>query len=444
MACADAPAPATQPASEDAEFIALVQSYFQEPARSKRAAIAARIETTEGATLQRVADALGQVKLWQEQPPGTQQISVQTARPDRQVHVTEVHVRVPEGYDPARAYPLLLGLPGANASAEEYLRFAARLLGDQVDEFLIVSPEVYDGVWLGSIEEESHDLPRLLMELRRAYHIDTDRVYVSGYSLGGHASFSIAALYGDWFAAAVPLAGTFVTQAGWESVELLLPNLRHVPVLAVYGELDRDESSEEGDENSGISGSNRYLAKLLRRTPAPIEFVEIPDVGHDGVVPPSEKFLQLVRRTRPHKMQRIDHRFRYPAQGHAAWLQQIAFQGEVWDSDQIVVMPARDESYSEAVTAELSERLAYLGGRIEGQAIHVQSHRCAKIELLLSGELIDLDKPVEIYLDGTRRYEGSAKPTITTMLEVANEDWDFKRLWPARFELTPNGPARRH
>lgn len=444
MAWSDAPAATTQPASDDAEFVALVQSYFQEPVKSKRAAIAARVETTDGVTLQRAADALGKVRLWQAQDAGTRQIDVQTIRPDRQVHVTEVHVRVPEGYDSATAYPLLLALPGENASAEEYLRFAAHLLGPQVNEFLVVSPEVYDGVWLGSIEEESHDLPRLLMELRRQFHVDTDRVYVSGYALGGHAAFSIAALYGDWFAASVPLSGTFATQAGWESVELLLPNLRRVPVLAVYGELDRDEATDDDVEKSGIMGSNRYLAGLLSRTPAPVEFIELAGVGHDGVVPPSERFLQMLSRKRPHKVQQIEHRFRYPAQGRAAWLRQSAFQGQVWDSDQIVVMPARDETYSEAVTAELSERLAYLGGRIEGQTIHVESHRCAKIELLLSGDLIDLDEPIEIYLNGTRRHEGSAKPTITTMLELAYEDWDFKRLWPVRFELPQNGLARRY
>jgi poly(3-hydroxybutyrate) depolymerase len=215
LSASDVPEATTQPAAEDAEFVALVQSYFQEPAKSKRAAIAADIETAEGATLARVADALGQVQLWPDQPAGTQQIDVQTVRPDRQVHVTEVHFRVPSGYDPARAYPLLLALPGENAGGEEYLRFATHLLGERADDYLVAAPEVFDGVWLGSTEEESHDLPRLLAELKRKFHVDSDRVYVSGYSLGGHAAFSIAALYGDWFAASVPLSGTFETQAGW-------------------------------------------------------------------------------------------------------------------------------------------------------------------------------------------------------------------------------------
>ena len=56
-------------------------------------------------------------------------------------------------------------------------------------------------------------------------------------------------------------------------------------------------------------------------------------------------------------------------------------------------------------------------------------------------DVVDLDKDITIFLDGTRKFDGRATRKIKTMLEVAAEDWEFQRLWPVRFDLSQRGRA---
>jgi len=451
----DQPEPSNQPDSQPAgeALTAKLSDYFTASTAADRRQIAREIESISGVTIDMVGAALHQTPLWKPLTVEGQILRIECPRgPRKDPYVTKVHVRIPKGYDPAAPYPLVLALHGTGGGGEQYLKFAEQLLGDDVNHFLIAAPTNYAGVWLGSEFAESYDVPTILSELKRAYHVDSDRVYVTGYSLGGHASFVAAALYGDYFAASVPLAGTFVTQAGWEAVELLLPNLRGTPVLAVYGELDRNErggdpdddkpgADESSDQNSGISGSNRHLTRMLKRIDAPVELIEQPGVGHLGVEPPHDRFRKHLSIRRPHDRKSVQQWFRYPSQGRAGWLRQMEFDGRMWRSQQLVIQPAANETYSEAMTNALTERLAYIGGEIEGQTVRITTQKCAKVELLLNSELIDLTQPITIIMNGTRRFEGVATPKISTLLEMAHRDRDFDRLWTVRFEISETGRA---
>ena len=96
---------------------------------------------------------------------------------------------------------------------------------------------------------------------------------------------------------------------------------------------------------------------------------------------------------------------------------------------------------NEAMTAMLKEKLGYLGGKIDGQTIHIETHLCGQIEVLLNDDLVDLDKPITIVVDGTVRFEGTAKRKLRTLLDIAKDDWEFQRLFPVRFEVGRKGKA---
>lgn len=427
---------------------AKLTDYFTAASAADRRKIARDIESMPGVTIDAVGHALHNTPLWKPPNVERQILRIECPRgPRKPAHAVKVHVRIPKDYEPATPYPLILALHGMGGDGEQYLQFVEQLLGEHADDYLIAAPTNYAGVWLGSEFDESYDVPTILNELKRVYHVNSDRVYVTGYSLGGHASFLTAALFGDYFAASVPLAGTFVTQTGWEAVELLLPNLRGTPVLAVYGELDRNErgpgAADDGDtdENSGISGSNRHLARMLKRIKAPVELMELSGVSHLGVLPPLDQFLEQLSVTRPHDRKSVQQWFRYPSQGRAGWLRQMEFEGRMWRSQQLLIQPGANETYSEAMTEALTERLAFISGEIEGQTIRITIQKCAKVELLLNSELIDLTRPITIIMNGTRRFEGVATPKILTLLEMAHRDRDFDRLWNVRFEISESGRA---
>lgn len=428
---------AQESADRSDELQSLVTAYFKTTFEGERTHLAERIEALDGVTVDSVADAVKSVKLWNPQPSGLQDFGLETKR-----GVTmPVHVHVPSGYDPDKAYPLLIALHGSGGSGGRYIHFALRLLGDRVNEFIVAAPTKLEGCFIGSTELEAFDPPALFRELKQRYHIDTDRVYANGYSKGGHISFLMGLLYTDTLAASVPLAATFATQIGTELMDVMLPNVRHLPTMIVYGELDRqDRQHRRGiDEKSGISGANRYMARRAGRLDIPIRFIELKGVGHGGVTPPPDEFHEMLRKVRPHDLTEFEHWFRYPPQGRLNWLRQTRYQGPPWKGQHLRVTPKPDENYSKAMIKKIKLRLAYVGGLIEGQSIHIQTRKCSQLDLLLNDDLVDLDQDIIVTLKGKEIYRGPAYARIRTLLEVARQDWDFQRLFPARFKITRKG-----
>jgi hypothetical protein len=174
----------------------------------------------------------------------------------------------------------------------------------------------------------------------------------------------------------------------------------------------------------------------------PMGMVELEDVGHLDLVVPAESFQEMLAQRRPHDLKEVEHWFRYPPQGRMSWIRQRRYLGEPWRAQRLVVRPALGEGYSEAMIATLKEKLAYVGGRIEGQTIRLESRHCEEVELLLHGGLVDLDQEITIYLNGKKRLAGRAKRSISTLLDVAYGDWEFKQLWPVRFSIPRKARAR--
>ena len=106
----------------------------------------------------------------------------------------------------------------------------------------------------------------------KTFAVDEDRVYVTGHSMGGWASYLLSILYPDRFAAALPYAGV-PTQGLWAGCEFndqcwqgtnggnakdqwttpLLENLRNVPIAISHGALD---------ELVPVTGVTRQAEKL--------------------------------------------------------------------------------------------------------------------------------------------------------------------------------------
>ncbi len=413
----------------------LVARYFQSASADARSALAERIEHVEGVTLEAVAAAVRSAQLWDARAPGFDTFDLMTERGT----TTKVHIHVPETYDPARGYPLLLAFHGQDGDGAGYLRFALRLLGDRMNEFIVAAPTRLGGCFIGSPPVESSDPVALFRALKARYHIDTDRIYASGYSKGGHQSFLLGLLYPDILASAVPLAGTFATQVGLELVDLMLPNLQRLPMLVVYGELDRGQPGGRIDDRSGISGANRYIKARAKALDVPIGMMELKGVGHGGVTPPAERFHEMLSKVRTHHVKRIEHRFRYQPQGRIDWLRQTRFQGAPWKGEHIRVKPKGEGTYSDALVRKLKSTLPAIGGSIEGQEIRIRTRRCSEIELLLNDELVDMDLDIAVYLKGRIVFRGRPTPRITTLLDVAYEDWEFQGLYWVRYGITREG-----
>ncbi len=429
---------ATPPPDENAKRIEAVKTYLlPDNTADQRQALKQLSE----ATPTQVADALAN---WRdhckvEQEFQTLKINIPTGKrkPPKELIV---EVKTPQEFKARTAYPLLIALHGQGGNGKQFLRAVVALLGEQSEGFIIAAPTDYNGMWLGASELESAEPNLLLDRLKRSFPIDTDRIYAMGYSIGGHASFLLATFYKDQIAATVSLAGTCAIQMGAECLDVLLPNIHNTPVLAVYGENDQSKDPTT-NKPAGIAIWNRYIEQQAAKLNLPITMIELPGVGHGGVIPPKDQLKAYLTTKRAPLSKQVSHRFRYTSQARDGWLRQIKFLGRRWDSQQLIVSPANGETVAEAMAAMLEQKLGYLGGTIDGQTINIDTRKCSRIEVLLNDDLVDLDQPIKIVVDGTVRFEGLAKRSVKTMLEIAKEDWEFQRLFPVRFQIARKGKA---
>jgi predicted peptidase len=130
---------------------------------------------------------------------------------------------LPRGYDPARAYPVILYLHGAAARGTDTLKplewgpmlFLEGDLRKKHDFFLAVPQCSLSTGWqeidfndkLGMKESQSLRLSLELVEtgLPKQFNIDAKRRYLTGVSMGGHAVWGILIRRPGLFAAAVPV-----------------------------------------------------------------------------------------------------------------------------------------------------------------------------------------------------------------------------------------------
>lgn len=147
----------------------------------------------------------------------------------------------PDGYDPAQTYPLLIYLHGSGANGDDLPAFAdaARRPAPLEDRpgdfpFLVLMPRSPTGVeW----SDELAVLDDLLDHIVDSYPVDTRRIYLSGYGMGGAGVWGWGSYRPDRFAALVPVAGYWPIDSATR-LGLKICNLADTPVYAFHSKED--------------------------------------------------------------------------------------------------------------------------------------------------------------------------------------------------------------
>ena len=163
-------------------------------------------------------------------------------------------------------YPLLIFLHGSGEAGDDLEKLKIHGPPQFVESrpdfpFIVASPQS------PLIELRGFDpnmLEAMLDELIARLPIDTDRVYLTGLSLGGMWSYGWASRHPERFAAIAPVAGT------WDPAEAC--GLRNVPVWAFHG---------ANDDVVPVAG-DRAMIDAINACGGHARQTVYPDVGHEA------------------------------------------------------------------------------------------------------------------------------------------------------------------
>ena len=154
-------------------------------------------------------------------------------------------IYVPTSYDPATPTPLMLDLHSLGEHHWQYNgSTGVQQIGEERGAIVITCECRGEDGWY--LNEAEYDTFEMWNDVARHFNIDMERVGITGYSMGGYATYRLASLYPDLFGKALsivgpPIAGIWVPPAQRSDPTLTnswLENTRNVPFLNAVGVVD--------------------------------------------------------------------------------------------------------------------------------------------------------------------------------------------------------------
>ena len=167
--------------------------------------------------------------------------------------------------DATKKVPLVIYLHGKGnrVLTKEHLGFAEAVakpenLGQR--PCIVFAPQCPDeNGWQGTTGDA---MMKTLKDMMRNLPIDPDRVYITGYSMGGYGTFAFLNQESRMFAAGIPIAGG--------ANVVIARELKKTPLWIFHGE--KDDVVRPDD--------SRAIAKALEKMKAPVKYTEYPGEGH--------------------------------------------------------------------------------------------------------------------------------------------------------------------
>lgn len=171
---------------------------------------------------------------------------------------------LPEDYDQKESWPLILFLHGAGERGDDLelvkVHGPPKLIANgQKFPFIVVSPQCPE-----ALSWDPEKLTALLDTIVEKYKVDTDRIYVTGLSMGGFGTWSLAMHTPDRFAAIAPICG------GGES--RYADRIVGLPIWAFHGDKDEAVPIKRSQD----------IVNAVQKAGGNVEFTVYPGVGHDS------------------------------------------------------------------------------------------------------------------------------------------------------------------
>ncbi|OOP56260.1 MAG: hypothetical protein AYP45_10125 [Candidatus Brocadia carolinensis] len=325
----------------------------------------------------------------------------------------EYFVYVPSSYRIDRAWPVVLALHGVGGSGYGQIMTWLKSSAHN-DEFIFITPTYGSGLWWN--EEAERLVLSVFDKVKQDYHIDTNRVYLTGFSSGGHGVWYFALRYPSLFAAINPIAA-----------ECLLPyflvNLEHVPVYIIHGTRDSVIPVEAA----------RDASSRLEKLNYTVVYKELSEQKHQFPVNEIAKVLDWFRM---HKRTLYPKRIKFSTEStgysFSYWIEITGFSeliGQVSGvSRDIAGRLVRPQGFSETATvvAEIKE---------EDNEVCLTTHEVNSVRLFLDEDLIDMERPLRVSINGKEVYCEKVRRSVQTTLDTVKKRNDQEALFSVCLDL---------
>lgn len=342
-------------------------------------------------------------------------------------HTSEHYVYVPKSYDPSEPTPLLV--VGHGGSAARDLDFGARaarsglqpfwLEAAERHGFLIVAP-LSDRGWM---QIGTSLLFAAIARMQRDFHVDPDRIFLTGHSMGGHLTWRSAFWFPDHWAAVSPMSGGYdyvKSQDVW--------NLVQVPGYTTFGT----------EEPYQINEFNRTIATWMRERSYPWTCVE-KQGGHtifpDEVAKVASFFAGQRRDLYRTKVwARVGATRFTTAESNPQWDKQ-----HTWNAARPLELSTMFwlRFFDPAADAPPEQRLQKVFAELQGgNRIVLTSEHVRRLRLHLHPRMVDFQQDVTVVANDTVVFQGKVVPDLAGMLTLVREFDDRGRVFHAAIDVT--------
>ena len=382
----------------------LVFQYLDSPDSDEAERLLQTVQQHPDASIERVIRIIETERVYDNQPIGT--------LPDERIRVQgqtyAIALSVPLTYQPSKGHALIVCLHGAGFTGDAYLdRWQARL----GEGYILACPTYPAGAWFTRRAEDL--VLATIRHVRQRYHVDPDRIFLTGMSNGGIGAWLIGTHHAPLFAGLAPMAG------GLDDVLMpFVANLRNTPVYIIHGAKDQVMPAE----------LSRSIVRELALLGYPYIYRE-----HQGEHPvagghyfPREELPALVtwlnaqrRDPLPAKLTLVREASRFQPFG---WVRLDVTDPIAAFSDDLI--DKRDERIKQREYARLEATI------VSANRIEVNTERIQRYSLFLNDRLIDPAKPVTIVTNGRVSFEGTLAASLETLLRQARLRQDPRQLFP--------------
>ncbi|MBI3270843.1 MAG: hypothetical protein HYZ53_17715 [Planctomycetes bacterium] len=331
---------------------------------------------------------------------------------------TEYLLSIPVGYDPAKSWPLLISLHPTHATGDVQVYSWGRRLSTL--DFLVACPTAERRIGFGHSRASESLVLAVAADVRRTFHVDPDRVFLEGMSMGAHMCWILGVAFPDRWAGIVPRSGSPLR------VMDLIDNLFGVAVLSMNGDQDTMVSPE----------APRKGCARLRDEGYDVTYREFAGRGHEHFADENERVVEWMQARRrnpyPRKVTFVTREEQY---SRSCW---VELAGLTSLRQTVLSVQGPDGDAIEQRT--LLNTPGRVTGEIRGNEVLLSvSSNVREVTVQLADRLLDLDQPIVVRLDGAIRWQGKPARSVGHLLETSRQRGERDVLYANRVVLPVGG-----